>query len=110
MADVLLALAPETPGDIDPYQIMGVLFGKLALFAYEGRDLTRRHPAADTLALLAAHLANAMSVTRMDNHAVRIDDPAPARGTDVFGRPVPVIVADGRVRLARSGTPVFVTV
>jgi hypothetical protein len=132
-------LAPETPGDIDPYQIMGVLFGKLALFAYEGRDLTHRHPAADTFALLAAHLADAISVTRIDNHAVRIDGQAPAlvvwapgdpfdgedaepvpadlpwpaataHGTDVFGAAVQVSLADGRVRFARSVTPVFVTV
>jgi hypothetical protein len=132
-------LAPETPGELDPYQIMAVLFGKLALLAYDGRELTHRHPAADAFALLARHLAGATSVTPVDDHAVRIDGQAPvlvawapgdpfdgedaepvpaelpwsaptARGTDVFGQPVPVVAADGTVRVARSVTPVFVTV
>lgn len=132
-------LAPETPGEIDPYQLMGVMFGKLALFAYEGRELTRRHPAADTFELLAGHLATATEVVRVDDHAVRIEGPEPvlvvwaagdpfdgedadpvpadlpwpattARGTDVFGKPVPVTANDGIVRVGRSVTPVFVTV
>lgn len=132
-------LAPETPGEIDPYQLMGVMFGKLNLFAYEGRELTHRYPAADAFALLAGQLAGATGVTTVDEHAVRIDKDDPvlvvwaagdtfdgeddepaqaelpwhaptANAVDVFGKPVPIGVLDGKIRIQRSDTPVFITV
>jgi hypothetical protein len=122
-------LAPETPGEIDHHQLMGLMFGKLNLLAYEGRELTRRNPAADTFRLLAEHLENVTAVTRIDDHAVRLDldvivlwgpdaEPTPAdlpwhaqtaRAQDIFGTPVPVAVVDGRLRVNRSRTPVFIT-
>jgi hypothetical protein len=52
-------LAPEVPGEVDPRQLMGLMFGKLPLLSYQGRDLTVHHPAADTFALLATALAGA---------------------------------------------------
>lgn len=120
-------LAPETPGEIDPYQFMGLMFGKLNLLAYEGRELTRRTPAADTFALLASQLAGATGVTTVDEHAVRIekDDPvlvvwatgeelpwhAPtANAVDVFGKPAPIVLRNGKIQVRRSDTPVFITV
>jgi hypothetical protein len=75
-------LAPEVPGEIDPYQLMGVMFGKLNLLAYEGRELTRRNPAADAFAFLAAHLRDATTVTQLDDHRVRIDDRVIVKWTD----------------------------
>jgi hypothetical protein len=57
-------LAPEVPDAMEPYQMMHLLFGKLVLLGYEGTDLTVRHPAADTFALVAAQLAGTTSVTR----------------------------------------------
>jgi hypothetical protein len=67
-------LAPEVPGDIDHLQLMGLMFGKLNMMAYEGRELTKRNPAADAFELLAHHLADATEVTQVDDHSVRIDD------------------------------------
>lgn len=119
-------LAPEVPGEIDHLQLMGLMFGKLNMLAYDGRELTRRNPAADAFALLAEHLKNVTAVTQLDDHAVRLDGdvlvvwgPNPAdlpwhaetaRAQDVFGAPVPVRVEDGRVRVQCSETPVFVMV
>jgi hypothetical protein len=122
-------LAPETPGEIDHHQLMGLMFGKLNLLAYEGRELTRRNPAADTFALLARHLENVTAVTPIDDHAVRLDldvvvlwgpDTAAApvvlpwhaetaRAQDIFGTAVPVAVVDGRIHVNRTETPVFIT-
>lgn len=56
-------LAPEVPGEVDPRQLMGLLFGKLPLLAYRGRELAVRHPAAGTFALLAAELEGATAAT-----------------------------------------------
>lgn len=122
-------LAPEVPGEIDHHQLMALMFGKLNLLAYEGRELTHRNPAADTFALLAGHLENVTAVTPIDDHAVRLDlevlvvwgphaDGTPAdlpwnaetaRAHDIFGAPVPVAVVDGRVRVERSPIPLFIT-
>ncbi len=122
-------LAPEVPGEIDHLQLMGLMFGKLNLLAYDGRALTRRNPAADTFALLAWHLKNVTVVTPIDDHAVRLDleaivvwgpdtEPTPAdlpwhaetaQARDIFGTPVPVAVVAGRVHVNRSETPVFIT-
>ncbi|MFJ6569487.1 hypothetical protein ACIQNU_18880 [Streptomyces sp. NPDC091292] len=60
-------LAPEVPGYADPLNLMGFLFGKLALMDYEGRALTARRPSAETFALLADHLEGATSVCRLDH-------------------------------------------
>ncbi len=57
-------LAPEVPGELEPYQMMHLLFGKLVLLRYEGSVLTRRNPAADTFALVAERLAGTTAVTR----------------------------------------------
>lgn len=60
-------LAPEVPGEMEPYQMMHLLFGKLVLLGYDGTKLTRRTPAADTFTLLAEKLAGATSVTRSED-------------------------------------------
>lgn len=79
--------------------------------------------------VLAGHLENVTTATLIDDHAVRLDldvvvlwgpddelTPADlpwhaetARGQDIFGTPVPVAVVDGRLRVNRSRTPVFIT-
>jgi hypothetical protein len=60
-------LAPEVPGPTDPLQLMHLMFGKLPLLAYEGRQLRHRHPAAETFALLADQLAGVERVTRVES-------------------------------------------
>jgi hypothetical protein len=45
---------------------MDLLFGKLALLDYEGAELSHRHPAADTFALLAGQLAGVDNVVRIE--------------------------------------------
>jgi hypothetical protein len=59
-------LAPEIPGYENRLSVMDLLFGKLALLDYEGTELSRRHPAADTLALVAGQLAGVDSVVRIE--------------------------------------------
>ena len=59
-------LGPEVPNAGDPYQIMHLMFGKLPMLDYDGRALERRYPAADTYALLAAHLRDVVTVTPVD--------------------------------------------
>jgi hypothetical protein len=59
-------LAPEIPDYSDRFNLMGFLFGKLALMDYEGRRLTRHRPAAHTFALLADQLHGATAVHRLD--------------------------------------------
>jgi hypothetical protein len=59
-------LAPEVPGELEPYQLMHLLFGKLVLLGYDGDKLTRRTPAAETFALLAEQLAGATSVVKSE--------------------------------------------
>jgi hypothetical protein len=63
-------LAPEVPDEMEPYQMMHLLFGKLVLLRYDGTALTHRNPAADTFALLADQLAGATSVTRNEKGTV----------------------------------------
>ncbi|MGW0083024.1 hypothetical protein [Streptomyces sp. NPDC003393] len=58
-------LAPEIPGYRDRLNLMGFLFGKLALLDYDGPELTVRHPSAQTFALLAAQLREAVQVRRL---------------------------------------------
>jgi hypothetical protein len=60
-------LAPEVPGEPEPYQMMHLLFGKLVLLRYDRTALTRRSPAADTFALLAEQLAGATSATKSEH-------------------------------------------
>ncbi|HEU5420895.1 MAG TPA: hypothetical protein VFV41_24625 [Streptosporangiaceae bacterium] len=59
-------LAPEYPGPADDRQMMYLMIGKLPLLDYEDGKLTRRTPAADSFALVAAQLAGARSVTRAE--------------------------------------------
>jgi hypothetical protein len=59
-------LAPDIPGYENHLSVMDLLFGKLALLDYEGAELTRRHPAADTFALLAAQLTGVQSVVGIE--------------------------------------------
>ncbi|WP_182899444.1 hypothetical protein [Microbispora sp. H10830] len=143
-------LAPEVPGPADPLQIMHLMFGKLAMLGYREGELAVRHPAADTFALLAAQLAGARRVTRVqsadppglyafeveragrgpllvlwdrrdtaddtadgeDQPPVPVSWPWPASSAtavDAFGEPLAVEVRDRRLRVAVSGTPVFVS-
>jgi hypothetical protein len=59
-------LAPEIPGYENRLSVMDLLFGKLALLEYEGAELSRRHPAADTFALVAGQLTDVDSVVRIE--------------------------------------------
>jgi hypothetical protein len=59
-------LAPDVPDYQDPLSVMDLLFGKFALLDYEGGELGRRHPPAETFALLADRLAGAEEVTRVE--------------------------------------------
>jgi hypothetical protein len=54
-------LGPEIPGYQNPLSIMDLLFGKLALLDYDGTELRRRYPSAETFALLAGQLADVES-------------------------------------------------
>ncbi|HXQ56500.1 MAG TPA: hypothetical protein VOA19_11955 [Actinomycetes bacterium] len=58
--------APEIPGYENHLSVMDLLFGKLALLDYEGTELSRRHPAADTFALVAGRLTDVDSVVRIE--------------------------------------------
>jgi hypothetical protein len=74
-------LAPDRPGPRNPYRIMELLFGKFSLMDYEGDEIARRYPAADTLALLNDRLAGVAAVNRLavpgqpDVHAFAVDRP-----------------------------------
>lgn len=59
-------LAPEVPAYHDPLSIMGLLFGKLVLMDYDGTDLRRRNPSADTFQLMTGILAGVEDVTRIE--------------------------------------------
>jgi hypothetical protein len=59
-------LASEIPGYENHLSVMDLLFGKLALLDYEGTGLSRRHPAADTFALVAGRLTDVDSVVRVE--------------------------------------------
>jgi hypothetical protein len=59
-------LAPEVPGYQNHLSVMDLLFGKFALLDYEGSELSHRHPAADTFALVAGQLADVESVVRVE--------------------------------------------
>ncbi|GAB3426284.1 hypothetical protein [Flindersiella endophytica] len=56
-------LANEVPGPVDHLMMMHLMFGKLPLLAYDGKELSVRHPAADTFALLAGLLEGVRRVT-----------------------------------------------
>jgi hypothetical protein len=57
-------LAPEGPGHHDPFNLMGFLFGTLALMDFEGTSLVRRAP-ADTFARLTALFDGVTAVRRV---------------------------------------------
>ena len=59
-------LAPDIPGYENHLSVMDLLFGKLALLDYQGTELSRRHPAADTFALVAARLTDVERVVRIE--------------------------------------------
>ena len=59
-------LGPDVPDYQDPLSVMDLLFGKFALLDYEGGELARRHPSAETFALLADQLAGVEEVTRVE--------------------------------------------
>jgi hypothetical protein len=59
-------LAPEVPGYENHLSVMDLLFGKFALMDYEGAELSRRHPAADTFARVAGRLTDVDSVVRIE--------------------------------------------
>lgn len=59
-------LAPEIPGYRDRLNLMGFLFGKLALLDHDGTELGIRHPSAETFALLAAQLRGTVQVRRVE--------------------------------------------
>ena len=61
-------LAPDIPGYENPLSIMDLLFGKLVLMDYDGRELRHRHPSAATFALLAERVAGVEvdGVTRLE--------------------------------------------
>jgi hypothetical protein len=44
---------------------MDLLFGKLALLDFEGTELHRRYPSAETFTLLTGHLADVESVNQV---------------------------------------------
>ncbi|MDX3234549.1 hypothetical protein PV392_02360 [Streptomyces sp. ME03-5709C] len=75
-------LAPEIPGYRDHLNLMGFLFGRLALMDYEGTALIRRRPSADAFALLTAYLDGVTGVrplTAADHpglHAFEVSRPA----------------------------------
>jgi hypothetical protein len=129
-------LAPEVPGWHDPYQMMGLLFGKLPLL--ESLDAAR--PAAGTFALLAGRLRGVTAVHRIpsevqayrceragrppvlivwdqrdwfageDGPDVRVVLPwaEPVSSVvDAFGEPRPVTVRDGRLEFDLSATPII---
>ena len=58
-------LAPEYSGPVDHRQMMHLMIGKLPLLGYRDGELSVRHPAADTFALLARALAGAQAVSRI---------------------------------------------
>ncbi|GAB3881202.1 hypothetical protein GCM10029964_036900 [Kibdelosporangium lantanae] len=132
-------LAPEVPGEMEPYQMMHLLFGKLVLMRYDGTALTHRTPAADTFALLAEQLrgttqvtgnGNVFTVDRADRPQLTVlwhhrdtfggeDEPAVrvcltwdapnATAVDAFGAEHKVEVANGTLTTMVTDTPVFVT-
>ena len=71
-------LAPEYPGPVDHLQMMHLMIGKLPLLGYRDGQLSVRHPAADTFALLARRLASARAVSRTE-----VDGPATVRAFEV---------------------------
>ncbi|MFF2846173.1 hypothetical protein ACFVT5_07565 [Streptomyces sp. NPDC058001] len=109
-------LAPEIPGYGDPLNLMGFLFGKLALMDYEGRALTGRRPAAETFALLADHLEGTTSVRRLDHDHDRDQDgdgDGDGEGPGVFAfevvrnhrPPLHILWADGDVFTGEDAPP-----
>jgi len=79
-------LAPEVPAAVEPYQVMHLMFGKLALLGYDGTTLGTRTPAADTFALLARELAGATAAIGL----------AGAVSVERAGRPPLLVVWDPR--------------
>ena len=64
-------LAPEAPAEVDPYQVMHLLFGKLPLLDYRDGVLAHRHPAADAFALVATLLRDAERATPIHADGLR---------------------------------------
>jgi hypothetical protein len=66
-------LAPEVSGYEDPFTMMELMHGKLALLGYEGRALVRWRPAAHAFRRLAEALRGVERVERVD----RVDAEGP---------------------------------
>jgi hypothetical protein len=96
-------LAPEIPDYRDPFNMMGFLFGRLALMDYDGGSIARRHPSADTFALLAAYLNDATEVRRLDP-----PDLCAFAVTHADGRTLQIIWADGDVFSGEDAPPIVV--
>jgi hypothetical protein len=96
-------LAPEIPDYRDPFNMMGFLFGKLALMDYDGASITRRHPSADTFALVASHLRGATEIRRLDPQ-----DLYAFAVTRADGRPLHVLWAGGDAFSGEDEPPVIV--
>jgi hypothetical protein len=100
-------LAPEYPGPADHLQMMHLMIGKLPLLGYREGQLSVRHPAADTFALLTRQLAGARAVRRTE-----ADGPATVRAFEVDraeGGPL-LVVWDHRDPFdGEDDTPVTVT-
>jgi hypothetical protein len=59
-------LAPEIPNYEDRLSVMDLFYGKFALMAYEGTDLTSRRPSAEAFALLTDQIRGVEEVTRLE--------------------------------------------
>ncbi|WP_433060316.1 hypothetical protein [Dactylosporangium sp. CS-033363] len=94
-------LAPEVAGYHDKYQMMDLLFGRLALLDFDADgELTHHRAAAETFRLLAAELAGATTAERRDG-AVRVE--RSDRG------PLWIVWADGDTFDGEDGDPAEVT-
>ncbi|WP_433435000.1 hypothetical protein [Nonomuraea sp. CA-141351] len=125
-------IAPEGPHD-NPRTVRGLMFDTFALLDGNGR----RHPPADTFALMSRHLDTVTEVQKIDRRpGLHVFDVRRARGgpllvawrdvdgaepfawpwpspaahaVDAFGAHVPFEITDGVIHLHLSIDPVFVT-
>lgn len=99
-------LAPEVPNYEDPYTMMELLNGKLAIMGYEGDRLGRRRPAAGTFSRLASALDGATSVTRVEVADRREVFAFAVERTD--RGPLLVVWTDGDVFSGEDGPPTYI--
>ncbi|MEU9021799.1 hypothetical protein [Actinomadura sp. NPDC048394] len=131
-------LAPEARDTGSRLNIRSLMFDAFALMDYEGGDIGRRRPQADTYALMAAHLADAHAVLHHNpgrpgaylfeiqrrgrsstfvgwsrvNETAHITCPWPFRGRpygiNALGENVPIRLHRGVMRMPISSTPLLV--